>query len=114
MRRFAQRSAIPSPGLPMTLPRRNIALPPSTDILAGHLLGAVSVPSAFGLMGSPWGTMAMVALAYNVSVSGSSHAQYSLDIVARDYIQDTVLYNALRYLVVLSLISLVAQLFIEL
>ena len=110
MRRFVLRASVPK-----SVRFASTGLTPyeCTDVLAGHALGILGVPAAASVMGTPIGTLALVALAYNVSVSGASHVQYSLDILARDYLQDTVLYNSMRYLVVLALICLVAHLLIE-
>eukprot|EP00760_Papus_ankaliazontas_P006927 PhM_4_TR13231/c0_g1_i1/m.36193 len=81
--------------------------------LLGHLGDVFAVPALGTFMYGPLGTVAWMVVAYNVSVSGASHISYPLDMLARDYIQDHVLYVALRYAVTLALICTIAQLMLE-
>ena len=55
----------------------------------------------------------MVALSYNVSVVGLKHLWYTLEMTIRDYIQDVVVAQMMRYMILLTLMTCVFQLFIE-
>ena len=84
--------------------------------LAGHAGGAVFAASALSpasFLASPYGTVALLAVAYNASVTGLKHLHWSLDLTTRDYIQDPVLAQVIRYATLLTLMSCVAHMFVE-
>lgn len=62
---------------------------------------------------APIGTLMGVALAYNVGVVGLKHMWYTMEMVAKDYVQDIQLQVTVRYLILLSLLLAVEQLFVE-
>ena len=75
---------------------------------------ATVLPAAdMPLLSSSLGTMASLGLAFNLVVCGSSHVQYTMDMVARDYLEDDVLYIICRYLLILSMITIFLQLYVE-
>ncbi len=78
----------------------------------GQLLSTKSIAPATFISG-PLGTLSMELIAYNVTVVGLRHLWYTLEIVVRDYIQDWVLAQWLRYFLLIILLLTGEQLFIE-
>src|SRR5262249_7099842 len=77
----------------------------------------IGAPESYATVGaflaSPLGTAGLVLLAYNVSVVGVRHLHHSLDMVPRDYIQDPLLLQVMRYMFMIALLLGVEQLFVE-
>ena len=85
----------------------------SEGLYQHFVLGWYPFPHAGELLLSPYGSIAWLALGYNLSVTGPHHIQYTVDMFIRDYIQDPVLCIVLRYLLILSMIALILQIVIE-
>ena len=82
--------------------------------MSGHLFSGLSIAGCAATpLASPYGTALMVALSYNVSVVGLKHLWYTLEMTIRDYIQDVVVAQMMRYMILLTLMTCVFQLFIE-
>lgn len=62
---------------------------------------------------SPLGTIALIGLAYNVSVIGTKHCWYTMDLTARDYLQDQKVAMMIRYVILLTILFSVEALFVE-
>ena len=109
MRRFA------APTARRAIQRRAFVGPLGSNLAAhvgeGIFVGTCLTPAGF--LASPFGTAAMLAVAYNVSVTGLKHLHWSMDLTTRDYIQDPVLAQVIRYALFISLISCVGQVFVE-
>ena len=84
--------------------------------VANHF-GQLIYPSTYltgaALLYSPIGTLALVALAYNVVVIGGKHCWYTVELTAKDYLQDLQLYAVTRYLILLSILIGLEAVFIE-
>lgn len=65
------------------------------------------------LTSGPYGTVALLALSYNFCVVGVKHLYYTIEITTRDYVQDYVVQQWLRYLILLSLLVAMESVFIE-
>ena len=87
------------------------ATPKSLSIVQhfSSVLPSAGVP----LLCSPIGTLASLGMTFNVVVCGASHIQYTMDMVARDYLEDDVLYVICRYFLLISLVTIFLQIFIE-
>lgn len=89
---------------------------PFIQELANHAVGVFSV-STFTNVGalamSPIGTAVGVLAAYNVCVVGLKHLWYTLELTIRDYLQDQILAQWFRYLVLWMLLISVEQTLIE-
>lgn len=90
----------------------------ASSTFGGNLLGHLTTsPEAYVAVGAltstPLGTGAMVLLSYNTCVVGLKHLWYTLEFVARDYVQDLVLAQTLRYMILITLMLCAAQLFVE-
>ena len=77
------------------------------------LLSAATYSSVGALAASPIGTVALVGVAYNTCVVGLKHLWYTLEMLCRDYIQDPVLAQTARYMVLVCLMICCEVLFIE-
>lgn len=77
------------------------------------LFNAATYTSVGALATSPIGTGALVLAAYNVCVVGLKHFWSTLEILVRDYVQDLVLAQTARYMLLVCLILCCAQLFVE-
>ena len=66
----------------------------------GSIAGGVS---GAALASSPVGTVALVALAFNVNYVGLKHLWYTSEFPMRDYLQDAALKQCLRYMMLISL-----------
>jgi hypothetical protein len=108
----------------MNVVRRNGTLAPARrnlsfagcEALSGHMLQLAEVGACTSLATvayGPVGTAAGVLLAYNGSVVGLKHVWYTIEFLARDYLQDAVLAQAVRYVILVTLMCAVAQVFIE-
>ena len=62
---------------------------------------------------SPIGTLALVAIAYNVCCIGSKHLCYTLELTLKDYIQDQQLLHVCRYLVTFAILLGMENVFVE-
>ncbi|CAG9580691.1 conserved hypothetical protein [Leishmania major strain Friedlin] len=62
---------------------------------------------------SPIGTAMTIVLAYNVIVICSKHVNYSLDITAKDYVQDQQLLTIMRYGILSCILLGMEVMFIE-
>jgi hypothetical protein len=62
---------------------------------------------------SPIGTLALILLAYNVGVVGAKHCWYTLELTVKDYVQDQQLVAVLRYILLITILLSVENLFIE-
>ncbi|GET91860.1 hypothetical protein, conserved [Leishmania tarentolae] len=62
---------------------------------------------------SPIGTSMMIMLAYNVIVICSKHVNYSLEITAKDYVQDQQLLTIMRYGILSCILLGMEVMFIE-
>lgn len=69
--------------------------------------------AASALAFSPLGTLAYVALAYNVCVIGTKHLWYTMEFIGKDYLQDLVQQVLYRYHLILVLLLSCEALFIE-
>ena len=111
----ASRAAQQQP-LALVATRRAAFTTPVLCNLTGHLSGLAS-PATYTSLAtlpySPFGTAALVLLAYNVGVVGLKHLWYALEMVSKDYHQDQQLQVVTRYLLLFSLLFTVESLFIE-
>eukprot|EP01061_Rhynchopus_euleeides_P019034 TRINITY_DN31344_c0_g1_i1.p1 TRINITY_DN31344_c0_g1~~TRINITY_DN31344_c0_g1_i1.p1 ORF type:complete len:116 (+),score=52.73 TRINITY_DN31344_c0_g1_i1:41-349(+) len=80
--------------------------------LAAYVAGFGGV-SATSLLASPVGSVFGTVLAYNMCVVGNNHIQYTMDLFYKDYVQDYMVYTALKYLTSLTLVLLFGQVFVE-
>ncbi|KAK7196935.1 hypothetical protein NESM_000635900 [Novymonas esmeraldas] len=62
---------------------------------------------------SPVGTAMMIVLAYNVIVICTKHVNYSLEITAKDYVQDQQLLTVMRYGILSCILLGMEVMFIE-
>jgi hypothetical protein len=100
-------------GAPM---QRRLASTSLLGNIVGHdmgLMSAATYTSASALATSPLGTAALVVVTYNTCVVGLKHLWYTLEMVCRDYIQDVVLAQTARYLILICLMLCCEALFIE-
>lgn len=65
------------------------------------------------LLYSPVGTAMIVVLAYNVIVVCTKHVNYSLEITAKDYVQDQQLLTIMRYGILSCILLGMEVMFIE-
>ncbi|KAG5493539.1 hypothetical protein JIQ42_01909 [Leishmania sp. Namibia] len=65
------------------------------------------------LLYSPIGTAMVIVLAYNVIVICSKHVNYSLEITAKDYVQDQQLLTIMRYGILSCILLGMEVMFIE-
>lgn len=65
------------------------------------------------LLYSPIGTAMIVVLAYNVIVVCTKHVNYSLEITAKDYVQDQQLLTIMRYGILSCILLGMEVMFIE-
>ncbi|KAG5469389.1 hypothetical protein LSCM1_02606 [Leishmania martiniquensis] len=65
------------------------------------------------LLYSPIGTAMAIVLAYNVIVICSKHVNYSLEITAKDYVQDKQLLTIMRYGILSCILLGMEVMFIE-
>ncbi|KAJ9472158.1 hypothetical protein DIPPA_14477 [Diplonema papillatum] len=91
---------------------RSAALQRRNATVLAYLTGFGGISSST-LLASPVGSILGSVLAYNVSVVGSHHIQYTMDLFFKDYIQDPVLYIACKYLTALCVILVIGQIFVE-
>jgi hypothetical protein len=70
--------------------------------ILGHL-ASISQISATNMMFTPVGTAFLAVLAFNVNYVGLKHLWYTTEMPLRDYVQDAAVKQALRYLILLSL-----------
>ena len=87
-----------------------------TKNLVAHSFGAfsgTSYASAGAIMSSPVGTAALVGVSYHVSVIGLKHLWSTLELLTRDYLQDLVLAQTARYMILICLMICAEQLLIE-
>lgn len=84
--------------------------------LGGHFLQLI-YPSTYttlpALAYSPVGTVALVGLAYNVGVVGAKHCWYTMELTAKDYVQDQKVATILRYAMLITILLAVEALFVE-
>lgn len=87
----------------------------ATDV-SGHFVQLI-YPSTYtsiaALMYTPIGTLALILLAYNVGVVGAKHCWYTLELTAKDYVQDQQLVAIIRYILLITILLSVENLFIE-
>lgn len=120
LRRVASRSsaaALPTRNALMTSQRQiSIADCSFWGGVANHFAQLI-YPSTYvtgaSLLYSPIGTVALVALAFNVIVIGGKHCWYTVELTAKDYLQDLQLYAIARYLILLSILLGLEAVFIE-
>ena len=79
----------------------------------GELGNAATYMSVSTLAYSPLGTLALLLVAYNTSVVGVKHCWYTLEMVAKDYVQDIQLQVTLRYVILLALLFGVEGVLVE-
>lgn len=103
----------------LVTPQRNAATIFNCPCITGvgsHFLQVIQ-PSTYttlaSLAYSPVGTVALILLAYNVGVIGAKHCWYTLELTAKDYVQDQQLAVVVRYLILLTILLSVEALFIE-
>lgn len=65
------------------------------------------------LLYSPLGTAMMLVLAYNVVVICTKHVNYSMEITAKDYVQDQQLYVIMRYGILSCILLGMEVMFVE-
>ena len=118
MQKFFQRTkgvSVPAGHRTAIVPVLHARASSSTSVLVqakdhfSTILPAADIP----LLCSPIGTVAQMGLVFNLVVCGSSHLQYTMDMVARDYLEDDVLYVMCRYFLILSMIVIFLQIFVE-
>lgn len=80
--------------------------------LVGHAASITAISSS-NLLFSPLGTVALCAMAYNFNYVGLKHLWYTAEFPIRDYVQDVALKQALRYLMLISLLLTANGLFCE-
>ncbi|CAD2217737.1 hypothetical protein AGDE_14671 [Angomonas deanei] len=96
-----------------TAPKRSFTVGSFAGNLAHHctqLQGCVSLSS---VLYSPLGTAMLLVLAYNVVVIGTKHINYSMEITAKDYVQDQQLYVIMRYGILACILLGMEVMFIE-
>jgi hypothetical protein len=82
--------------------------------LAGHGSQLVAYPATMSaLLSSPIATVALIPLTYNVCVVGLKHLNYTLELFFRDYLQDPILLQVVRYMIFITLIVATSNLFVE-
>jgi hypothetical protein len=77
------------------------------------LVHAATYTSLGTLAMSPLGTAALVVVSYNTCVVGLKHLWMTLEFLVRDYLQDPILVQTFRYMILVTLMLCCAQLFIE-
>jgi hypothetical protein len=88
------------------------AVTPLLATLPGHLTGITAVGTG-SLLASPVGTVALVGAAYQVGYVGLKYAWFQMEMVSRDYLQDYVLAQQMRYIFLISMLLGFEGLFIE-
>lgn len=113
--RPAARSALPvaSAASALTTSRRHMVGAQLASNLAVHATQAASCFSLSTLLYSPLGTAMLVVLAYNVVVIGTKHVNYSMEITAKDYVQDQQLYVIMRYGILSCILLGMEVMFVE-
>jgi hypothetical protein len=110
------------PGMAFSLSRPNTALTcakrqyPGATVLPNFLTHCTQIgacTSLSTLLYSPVGTAMIVVLAYNVIVICSKHVNYSLEITAKDYVQDQQLLTIMRYGILSCILLGMEVMFIE-
>lgn len=117
LRRVAPRSSTARSAAQLVQCRElSIAHCPFWGGIANHFL-QLAYPSTYttvsALAYSPVGTVALVVLAYNVSVVGGKHCWYTLELTAKDYLQDQKLAMIVRYLILFTILLSVEAMFVE-
>ena len=104
----------------LAVSRRSLCAAPCCCTLSANLsqhfyllFDGATYMSAGALLTSPIGTVALLLLSYNLCVVGTKHLWYTLEMTFKDYGQDVLLQQAIRYCLLLCLIIATTHLFIE-
>jgi len=81
--------------------------------LSVHCAQVSSCTSLSTLLYSPLGTLMYIMLAYNVVVICTKHVNYSMEITAKDYVQDQQLYVIMRYGILSCILLGMEVMFVE-
>ncbi|KPI85251.1 hypothetical protein ABL78_5704 [Leptomonas seymouri] len=109
------RTAFPlsSPNTALTCSKRQYLGATVLPNFLTHCTQVGSCTSLSTLLYSPIGTVMLVVLAYNVIVICSKHVNYSLEITAKDYVQDQQLLTIMRYGILSCILLGMEVMFIE-
>lgn len=111
---------------PTSALRLPAAAPATTAVARRHFVGQAFL-SNFGahctqvsactslstILYSPLGTAMLLVLAYNVVVICTKHVNYTMEITAKDYVQDQQLYVIMRYGIMACILLGMEVMFIE-
>eukprot|EP00796_Vickermania_ingenoplastis_P004464 gene4464-3259_t len=100
-------------GCPLTSACCCVSTCPFLTNLSAHSAQLAGCTTLSGLMYSPLGTAMLLLLAYNVVVIGTKHLYYTMDLTAKDYVQDQQLYAIMRYGIMCCLLLGMEVLFVE-
>lgn len=104
--------ALPSAGA-LTTARRGYVGEALVANLGAHCTNVAACTSLSTVLYSPLGTAMMLVLAYNVAVIGTKHVNYTMEITAKDYVQDQQLYVIMRYGILSCILLGMEVLFVE-
>lgn len=93
--------------------RRNFVGQAFANDLLIHSTQVGACASLSTLLYSPLGTAMLIVLAYNVVVVCTKHVNYSMEITAKDYVQDQQLYVIMRYGILSCILLGMEVMFIE-
>ncbi|EPY15747.1 hypothetical protein STCU_11794 [Strigomonas culicis] len=97
----------------MTVARRNFVGQTLLANLGAHCTQVTACTSLSTVLYSPLGTAMLIVLAYNVVVICTKHVNYSMEITAKDYVQDQQLYVIMRYGILACVLLGMEVMFIE-
>ncbi|CCD21514.1 hypothetical protein TRVL_05186 [Trypanosoma vivax] len=93
------------------MPRRH-----ASQLVPNIVAHSVQLPSCVSLSSmlySPLGTIMLIALAYNVVVIGTKHFYYTMELTGKDYVQDQLLHQVMRYGILCCILLSMEMLFVE-
>ncbi|KPA76643.1 putative mitochondrial hypothetical protein [Leptomonas pyrrhocoris] len=106
-------SSLQNPSAALTCARRQYLGATVLPNFMTHCTQIGACTSLSTLLYSPIGTAMIVILAYNVVVICSKHVNYSLEITAKDYVQDQQLLTIMRYGILSCILLGMEVMFIE-
>lgn len=97
----------------LTAPKRHYTGEVLASNLLVHMTQVGACTSLATLLYSPVGTAMLIVLAYNVVVICTKHVNYSMEITAKDYVQDQQLYVIMRYGILSCILLGMEVMFVE-
>ncbi|KAG5495076.1 hypothetical protein JKF63_02129 [Porcisia hertigi] len=110
---MATPSISPSQSGALTIAKRQYLTTTVIPNFMTHCTQIGGCTSLASILYSPIGTLMAIVLAYNVIVICTKHVNYSLDLTAKDYVQDQQLLTIMRYGILSCILLGMEVLFVE-